>query len=438
VITKKFAYAAELIVMVTLVTTQLCSQISSFDRGRAEEILQVISSDVRRHYYDPKFHGVDFDAKVAEAKQKVDESKSFNMAMSHIAAALDSLNDSHTFFLPPQHSYRHSYGLLYQMVGDRCFVTQVRPGSDAADKGVKPGDEILTLNGYTPTRNTMWKMQYLFSVLRPQVSLRLRLQDPLGTQREVEIMAKMQDEKRIKELAGNGGDLWDVIRNQETEKHLMRSRTVEYGGQVLVLKVPEFLFSIGEVESMLAKARKYPNLIVDLRGNPGGAIDTLKYLIGAMFDKEIKIADRIGRNETKPEVAKPLHNPYLGKLVVLVDSRSASAAELFARVIQLEKRGTVLGDVTSGAVMEAKRYSEKAGFDTVIFYGASITEWDLRMTDGKSLEHVGITPDEQLLPNASALAAGHDPVLVRAAQSLGVQISSEEAGKAFPYEWPPE
>ena len=73
-----------------------------------------------------------------------------------------------------------------------------------------------------------------------------------------------------------------------------------------------------------------------------------------MFEKEIKIANRVGRKDTKPEIAKPMHNPFLGKLVVLVDARSASAAELFARIIQLEKRGVVMGDKTEGAVMEAE------------------------------------------------------------------------------------
>src|SRR6478672_4729486 len=121
---------------------------SNLERGRALDMLQVVTSDVRKHYYDTKFHGVDFDAKVAEAKQQIEKATSFNMAMSHIAAALDSLNDSHTFFLPPQHAYRHTYGLQYQMIGNRCFVTQFRPHSDADTKGVKPGDELLAIDGY--------------------------------------------------------------------------------------------------------------------------------------------------------------------------------------------------------------------------------------------------------------------------------------------------
>jgi C-terminal processing protease CtpA/Prc len=86
--------------------------------------------------------------------------------------------------------------------------------------------------------------------------------------------------------------------------------------------------------------------------------------------------------------------------------------------------------------MEAKRYSYKSGMDIVVFFGASITEADIVMTDGKSLERVGVTPDQIVLTTAADLAAGRDPVLARAAETLGVKLSPETAGKMFPYEWP--
>ena len=86
--------------------------------------------------------------------------------------------------------------------------------------------------------------------------------------------------------------------------------------------------------------------------------------------------------------------------------------------------------------MESRHYSEQTGSGTVIFYGVSITDADLIMSDGKSLEHTGVTPDEVLLPSAVDLATGRDPVLARAAELLGVKMSPEDAGKFFPYEWP--
>ena len=99
------------IVFILVVSAWPQQTMSSLDRGRALDILKVISGEVKKHYYDPKFHGVDLDAKVAEAREKIEKATSFNMSMSHIAAALDTLNDSHTFLLPPQHAYRHSYGM---------------------------------------------------------------------------------------------------------------------------------------------------------------------------------------------------------------------------------------------------------------------------------------------------------------------------------------
>ena len=423
----------------TLGWSQPSPQISSLDRGRAQDMLRTVASEVRKHYYDPKFHGVDWDAKVAEAKQKIDKTTSMNMALSHIAAALDTLNDTHTFFLPPEHSYRHEYGFQYQMVGDRCFVSHVRPKSNAEAKGVRPGDEILTINGYDVNRDDLWKVQYVFSILRPQPMLQLGLKDPSGAQRQVEVAAKIRERTKIADMTvGNGGNnFYDLVREGEDQEHLMRARFREFGDELMVIKIPEFNFSGVEIEDMMGKARKHQALIVDLRGNPGGSVDTLRFLVGGMFDREVKIADRIGRKDSKPEMAKPLHNKFTGKVVVLVDAESASAAELFARIMQLEKRGIVMGDHSSGSVMEARQHSEQTGTDTAVYYGASVTEWNLIMTDGKSLEHVGVTPDEVVLPSAQDLANGRDPVLAHEAASLGVQISAEDAGKAFPYEWPP-
>jgi carboxyl-terminal processing protease len=432
-------YLAVVVLLAALAWPQQ-QQISSLDRSRAQDMLMIVASEVRKHYYDPKFHGVDWDAKVAEAKQKIEKTTSMSMALSHIAAALDTLNDSHTFFLPPQHSDRIDYGFQYEIVGERCFVTRVRPKSDAEAKAVRAGDEILTLNGYDVNREDLWRIQYVFSVLRPQVTLHLELQDSSGVKRQVEVAAKIREGKKVTDLTwqSGGSDIFDIFRQQETEEHLMRARYAEFGDQLTVLKVPEFIFSPAEVADMIGKVRKHPNLIVDLRGNPGGSVETLKYLVGGMFDKEVKIADRVGRKESKPEVAKGTHNPFTGKMVVLVDARSASAAEIFARVVQLEKRGVVVGDHSSGSVMEARHYHEQTGVETVIFYGASITESNLIMADGKSLEHTGVTPDETALPTAQDLASGRDPVLAHAAELLGVKITPEEAGKAFPYEWPPE
>jgi C-terminal processing protease CtpA/Prc len=85
--------------------------------------------------------------------------------------------------------------------------------------------------------------------------------------------------------------------------------------------------------------------------------------------------------------------------------------------------------------MEAKGHLGTTGLPP-LYYFTQITEADLIMTDGKSLEQSGVTPDETVLPTPEDLAAGRDPALARAAELAGVKLTPENAGKLFPYEWP--
>jgi len=215
----------------------------------------------------------------------------------------------------------------------------------------------------------------------------------------------------------------------------MRQRYVETDN-LLVWKMPEFDLERNDVDSLVDKARKRNNLILDLRGNSGGREDTMLRLIGNFFDRDIKVGELKRRKETKPLVAKKRGSDFFsGNLVVLVDSESGSASELFSRVVQLEKRGTVLGDRSAGAVMRSRGHSHQAGMDIVSFYAVSITDADIIMTDGKSLEHVGVIPDRIILPTAADLRDGKDPVLAEAAALLGFKLDAQKAGSFFPIEW---
>src|SRR6185295_17839486 len=156
--------------------------------------------------------------------------------------------------------------------------------------------------------------------------------------------------------------------------------------ELLIWKLPSFELEETQVDDLMGKVRGHKSLILDLRGNPGGYVSALERFAGYFFDHDLKIADRKGRKEMKPQLAKTRGDKvFKGQLIVLVDSQSASAAEIFARLVQLEHRGTVLGDRSAGAVMESRFFPHKSGIDVVAFWGVSITDADIVMSDGKSL-----------------------------------------------------
>ncbi len=421
------------LLFLTVLAVSQAKDMTNEERNQVETMLSQVSNDVTHHYYDPKLHGVDWQAKVKIAREQIKQEKSLNMAMAHVAAALDSLNDSHTFLIPPRRPYILDHGWTLETIGNNCFVTRVRPNGDAESHGVKPGDQLIAINGYRITRENLWKIEFAFNVLRPLPQLTVTLQDPSGSQRKAALEAKFRQRAHVQELDMN--TIQKMWLEDEQWMSQQRIRTAEYGDELIIAKLPSFLFEQADVNKLLSMINKHKAAVLDLRENPGGDVEMLKAVVGSLFDRDIKMFERVGRDSSKPFVAKSSHHPFGGKLVILVDSKSASASELLARVVQLEKRGLVIGDRSSGSVMEARMYSYSAGLDMLMFYGASITDANLIMADGKSLEHLGVTPDEIVIPTASDLAKGLDPVLARAAELASVRISPEDAGKLFPYQW---
>jgi C-terminal processing protease CtpA/Prc len=431
----KFPSLLALPLMLVFGVSVIAQQSSQFERDRGKTMLNIIKNDLKKNYYDPTFRGWDLETHFKEAEDRIKAAETQNQIFGIIAHTLAQLDDSHTYFVPPSRPYTLEYGWNFQMIGEKCFVVAVKPGSDAEAKGLKEGDEVNSIDGIRPGRQNLWQIQYLYRALSPRSGMRIIVTKPDGQQQQIDVMAKVKQGKRIMDLT-SGSDIFDLIRQGENEDRFNRHRYYELGDELMIWKMPAFNLEPDKVDDMMSKAKKRKALILDLRGNGGGAETTLLRLIGNFFDHEIKLGDIKRRKETKPIVAKTRGGEiFTGKLFVLIDSESGSAAELFARIVQLEKRGTVLGDVSSGAVMRSKPYSYQHGLDVVVFYGASITDADIVMTDGKSLERIGVTPDEFKLPTAQEMAAKLDPVLAYAASLAGVMITPEKAGTMFPIEW---
>ena len=428
------AAAAMLGIALALAPARAQNEFNKLQRDRSQQMAHDIAEAMRKNYYDPAYHGMDLQARFKEVQAKIQNAHHLGDAYASIAQALDELNDSHTFFLPPPRPLRREVGYLQEMIGDRCFITAVRPGADATEK-LAPGDEVVAWEGIAPARNNLWRLDYAFNELYALPVMHLAVRRPDGSERKVEVTVKTRTEKQVLDLQGD--DLWQLVREDENQGRLLRQRVIELNDALIVWKMPQFDSTEDEVDRVIRQARRHQALIVDLRGNPGGAVKTLQYLVGSVMDHDVTIATRKGRKaDLKPQLAKSRGtSAFQGKLMVLVDSQSASAAELFARVVQLEHRGTVLGDHSSGSVMESRHYQFSQGTDIKFFYGASITDADLIMADGASLEHAGVNPDEVILPTPADLAAGRDPALSRAAQLAGTALDPAQAGKLFPVEW---
>ena len=193
---------------------------------------------VKKNYYDPKYHGLDWDARFKEFDAKLKTAASLNAGVAMVAAFLDGLQDSHTYFSPPRRPYRHDYGYRVAVVGGDVMITRVLPGTDAETK-VRPGDRLVSLNGNAVTRDSLFSMEYFLNILSPQASTRLVLRDPVGAQREVLVNAKVVAKQQLRDLTGAGGDmvLADLIREDEASDHLVRQQFVEMG-DVMIWKMP--------------------------------------------------------------------------------------------------------------------------------------------------------------------------------------------------------
>ena len=411
-------------------TANAQKKMDRIERQQMRTMLSTIKGDIRDNYYDKTFKGIDLDKRFEKAEKRIKEVKTTGEALGVIAQVLMDFNDSHVYFQPPLTNLDIEYGWRSRMIGDKCFVTTVKPKSDAAKKGLKAGDQILTIEGFRPTRRDFRNINRYFNTINKRSTLNLTILKP-RTEKPVKLRIDAKIKKRPRVITEDTiYKLLDTTGDIATDRHI----TAKFG-KVGIWKMPSFVFAPSDVERLIGTFSDSSSLIFDLRDNGGGFVVTLEKLVGFLFDRDLKIADLKGRKEMKPQKAKTEGNKiFKGKVIVLINSNSGSAAEIFARLIQLEKRGIVIGDISAGAVMQSRSYVNSIGNDS-IYYGSSITNADVIMSDGKSIEHVGVMPNARILPTGLDMAKGHDPVLSEAIKLLGGNVSPKEAGSLFKYKW---
>jgi len=430
---KKARSVVFLLFIINLVSLSVLAQeLSGQERQINKRIISIVKSTLMENYYDPTFHGVDLETKFQEVEKINKQAKSNSEVFVALAALLIDLNDSHTNFIPPSRVNKVSYEWEIKTVGNRCLISFVKSDSDAEKKGLQIGDEVLTIDGNKPTRKNLWQINYLYGTLMPRETVKFVVQTPEGKVKTLEIASKVSKGKKKTDLTSYN-EVSQLQLKQEKDAEQYIHRYTDFDKELTIWKMPRFDLPKEKVDDFMNRIGKFKNVIIDLRGNGGGSEETLLRLIGNFVDRDIKIGDLTRRTEKKELVAKTRgkEKVYQGNLFVLIDSQSASSSEIFARVMQMEKRGTVIGDLSAGAVMRSIYYPKEVGLDVVTLFGLSVTDADLIMTDGRSLEKTGVVPDKLMLPSASDFAAKRDVVLSEAISRTGITMNPERAGNLF-------
>lgn len=423
--------AACVVLFTSLPAVANAQRLDVFERKRIGSMLERIRDEISDRYYDSTFRGRDLRIAYDSAAARIEAAPTIDRALAAVGQFTLDMHDSHTFFVPPQRTNWVEYGWDMATVGDTCFVLYVAPGSDAERQKVLPGDIVLSLNGYVPTRDNLWQLLYVYRVLWLQRSLHAVLLSPGSAVRRLDLASAVHERKSLVDLTGHdgGGDIARLIRDAEKAEEELRPAVVEYGADILIWKLPTFAVPTDDIRDVFKRARQRKTLVLDLRGNSGGPLSALLALVGQLSRDDVIVGIERERLKQTQLIARGAgDNAFGGQLLVLVDSRSASASEIVARVVQLSHRGRVLGDRTAGAVMRGNYRQFMLGVQTALFYGVSVADADLVMSDGGRLEGVGVLPDALILPTATDLAAGRDPVLARALTLAGAPLGTAEAG----------
>ena len=162
-----------------------------YSRGVGREMLKDIKRDLKEHYYDPTFRGKDLDAHFQAAEEMIGRAETTEQVYAVVAQALMDFGDSHLYFVPPMWSATAEYGWRMQMLGDKCYVVAVKPGSDAEAKGLRPGDLVHSVDGFAPERATLWKMNYYYNALAPKPAVVVAVRGVDGRARQLQIATKI-------------------------------------------------------------------------------------------------------------------------------------------------------------------------------------------------------------------------------------------------------
>ena len=253
-----------------------------------------------------------------------------------IDAMLSSL-DPYTDYIPEDdiEDYRTmttgEYGGIGAVIEKKGgFNTVVMPykNAPAARSGLLIGDQILKINNISLSGKKAYEISNL---LKSQINAQITLE--------------------IKRM--NMPEVFEI--SLATEKIVIKN--VPYAGLVKAgvgyIKLKDFTTNAGKEVGEALKELTHQGvskLILDLRGNPGGLLDEAINVSNIFIPKGAEIVSTKGKLEEWTKVYNTKNQSIDAKipLVVLIDERSASAAEIVAGVVQDYDRGVLVGRKTYG------------------------------------------------------------------------------------------
>jgi len=393
----------------------------STERDQMKMILNVVSKELEKNFYDPNMKGLDWRGLTDQAKQKIENAKSVAEMMQAIFVLVEKLGDSHTRFLPPNRNVYYAFGFNAKPIGDEVHVYEVKEKGAAEAAGIKVGDRILGVNGYRADRGMYDVMMWTFKVIRNAPSLELLLQTDDETPRTVHLEAKKRVEAAVLDFRSlDSGDIWDLIREYDKQQS-WKYRSFKDGIGYVQIRAFEYN-GVDFFNGLIEKSAASKALIIDLRSNGGGAEDTLKNFVGNFEAGEITMGDMKGRKKDEPMVIKPRRPHYEMPLYILIDSETGSAAEMFAKHFQLTKRAIIIGDRSSGRVTRSIYYPERIGTDRIVPFGVQIGMSRFVFPDGTELEKNGVIPDVPCLPTGREMREDRDVCLWKTVELARVKL----------------
>jgi carboxyl-terminal processing protease len=154
-------------------------------------------------------------------------------------------------------------------------------------------------------------------------------------------------------------------------------------------------FQKNTLDSILENLNQSPNspsgMILDLRGNPGGLLDQAERISDLFLSSGVIVTTKVG-NSAKRYHANDKDSQYAGKVVVLVDSGSASASEILAGALKNNERAVVIGERTFGKGSVQQIFDMTDGSALKLTIAQYLTPGDI------SIQDIGVTPDIILHP----------------------------------------